>query len=128
MASSGKQQPPAWAVALMAAVEDLTLEVRGWRADQARRRAANEQDGRDALLGVLIARIVADQPFSASDIMARAVQHLELGQALAFAGVSNGRKLGHLLVRLGGRGIDGGIHFVRIGTDRGAALWKVLRD
>jgi hypothetical protein len=64
----------------------------------------------------------------ASDIMARAVQHIALRQALASTGVSNGRKLGHLLVRLGGRGSDSGCHFVRIGTDRGAALWRVLRD
>ena len=127
MASSGKQQPPAWAVALTAAVEDLTLEVRGFVAVQARRQAANDQNGPDALVGELIAAIVTDQVFLAADIMARAVQHLELRQALLIAGVSNPRRLGHLLVRLSARSIDG-VRFVRIGTDRGAALWRVLRD
>src|SRR5918995_1234173 len=61
-----------------ATVEALMLEVRHLHTDQARRRRANEQDGRDALLSVLIAGIVADDASSVSDILSRAVQHREL--------------------------------------------------
>ena len=106
---------------------DLTLEVRAWRANQARRRAASEQGDRDAVLGALIGELVGDDAFSAADLMARAVTHLALRQALACAGASNGRRLGHLLVRLEARRGDG-IHFLRIGADRSGLLWRVLHD
>ena len=96
------------------------------RADQARRWAASEQDDRDAVLGALIGELVADDAFSAADLMARAVTHLALRQALACAGASNGRRLGHLLVRLEAGGGDG-IHFLRIGADRNGVVWRVVR-
>ena len=112
---------------LTATAEDLVLEARHLRADQARRRAASEQDERDAILGVLVAELVGDDAFSPADVMARGEKHLELRHALACAGGSNGRRLGHLLIRLEARGGDG-IHFLRIGADRSGLVWRVLRD
>lgn len=117
--------------ALTATVADLSLQVRGWRADQARRRTASEQDDRDAVLGALIAELVRDAAFSAADVivMARATKHSELRYALACAGAVTGRKLGHLLSRLEARRHrNDGIHFVRIGADRDGVVWRVLRD
>ena len=116
MASPGKQQPPAWAVALTAALEDLALEVRGWRADQARHRAASEQDDREAVLGAVVAELVGDAAFSAAELLTRAKKHSELRYALACAGASNGRRIGHLLSRLEARrGNSDGLHFIRLG-------------
>ena len=113
--------------ALTASVTDLVIEVRGWRADQARRRAASEQDDRDAILGVLIAELVGDDVFTARDLMVRGVEHVGLQRAMVSAGASNARRLGHLLVRLEARRGDG-LHFLRIGADRSGTLWRVLRD
>jgi len=110
-------------------VADLVLEIRGLRAGQARRRAGSEQDDRDGLLGLLVAELVGDHAFQVADLLALGVTHAELQQALAFAGASNGRKLGHLLARLEARpGVNEGVHFVRIGADRSGVLWRVLRD
>lgn len=115
--------------ALAGDVADLVLEIRGLRADQARRRGDSEQNDRDGLLGLLVAELVGDHAFSAADVMARGVKHVDLRQALACAGASNGRKLGHLLARLEARrGMNDGIHFVRIGADRSGVLWRVLPD
>ena len=122
-----EQQPPAWAVALTATVEDLVLEVRQLRADQARRRAATEHDDREAVLGALIAELVGDDIFTARDLVMRGVKHVRLQRALTCAGASNARRLGHLLVRLAAhRG--GGLHFLKIGADRSGTLWRVLHD
>jgi hypothetical protein len=117
--------------ALTASVADLSLQVRGWRADQARRRAVGEQDDRDAVLGALVAELVGDAAFSAADVivMARATKGSELRYALASAGAVTGRKLGHLLSRLEARrDRSDGIHFIRIGADREGVVWRVLRD
>ena len=114
---------------LTANVGDLAVEIRGLRAAQARRRGDSEQDDRDGLLGLLVAEFVGDHAFSAAAVIALGVKHVELQHALAFAGASNGRKLGHLLARLEARpGVNDGVHFVRIGADRSGVLWRVLRD
>jgi hypothetical protein len=62
---------------LTASVADLVFELRGWRADPARRRVASEQDDRDAVLGALVAALVGDDCFSARDLMARGAKHAE---------------------------------------------------
>jgi hypothetical protein len=103
------------------------LEGRTFARGQARRRAATEQDDRDAVLGALIAELVGDDVFTAKDLIVRALNYPELRRGLVFAAAWNGRRLGHLLVRLETRR-GNGCHFLRIGADRSGLVWRVLRD
>ena len=116
--------------ALTAHVADLVLEVRGWRADQARRRSGTaEQNGRDELLAMLVFRIMGDKEvFLAAEVLKRATKHPQLQHALTAAGVSTCKKLGRLFARLAQREIEDGVHLIRLGgTDRRGVLWRFVR-
>jgi hypothetical protein len=114
--------------AVAASVADLTLEVRGLRADEARRRVSRrEHDRRDDLLGMLVSQLVGDRVFLATEVLALASAHPQLRNALTSANASSGKRLGHLLARLEGREIDGGLQILRLGAHRGGVLWRFVR-
>jgi hypothetical protein len=114
--------------AVAGSVADLTLAVRGLRADQARRRASRrEHDGRDELLGMLVSQLVGNQVFLATEVLALAAAHPHLQNALTTANAGSGKKLGRLLARLEGCEMEGGLQIVRLGTDRKGILWRVMR-
>ena len=104
---------------------DLTLEVRAWRADQARRRTTNSRDERDALLLLVITEMFPDDTFQACEVMARASHSAVLRQALDGAGAVNGKKLGHCLERLENRDVDGA-QIIRLGENNKGVIWRVL--
>ena len=116
---------PAWALALAASVADLTLEVRGWRADQARRQAASTRDGPDALLVLLLKQVYRDRTFQVYEVMARSAELPELREALERAGAETGKKLGNLCDRVEGRDM-GGAHIIRLGANSKGVIWRVM--
>jgi hypothetical protein len=107
--------------ALMVAVEDLLLELRASRTDQARRRTTSSQGERDAVLLLVITQMFAADPFQAGEVIARASDSAVLRQALNAAGAVNGKKLGHCLERLERRDVDGA-QILRLGeNNRGSS-------
>jgi hypothetical protein len=113
--------------AVAGAVAELTLAVRGLRADQARRRAPSSRDDRDAVLLLVVADMFGAHTIQVVDVMARAVESAELRHLLECAGAGSGRKLGHWFGRLQNREIHG-IHVIRLGHNNKGAIWRVLRD
>jgi hypothetical protein len=110
--------------ALAEVIADLALEVRGWRADQARRRTTSSRDERDALLLLVITQMFAADTFQAGEVIARASDSAVLRQALDAAGAVNAKKLGHCLERLERRDVDGAQIF-RLGKNNKGIIWRV---
>jgi len=103
---------------LAALLRAVLAELRGLRADLAppRRRS------RVVLLAV-IATAVQGRMFNAAEIVAHARINPVLAQALAAAGITTARSLGHYLRQGEGRAA-GPVRVRRIGEDRDGLIWQ----
>ena len=104
-------------------LELVLAEVRGLRADLARRR-----DGHDpAADGRLVLALVAaagSRAFAAPDVLRHAAVDSQLHAALQALGLQTARQVGHALRRVVGRDLAG-FSVQRIGRDERGALWSI---
>lgn len=104
-------------------LELVLLEVRGLRADLARRRGGRDQAADARLVHALAGRI-GGSAFTAAEVVRHGAVDGELQAALEAAGLVDGRLVGATLRRLRDRAIDG--YVVRsIGREADGAIWCV---
>lgn len=109
-------------VALLGEIRDL-LQTLVHRS-VANRRALTVEDRKAlAILLPSISRSIGDAMFTAADLQEHAATDDQLRRALGSIG---SRKLGKLLARSAGLGLDG-VCIERVGTVREGAMWRVTR-
>lgn len=105
-------------------LEALLLEVRGLRADLARRRGGSDPEA-DARLVSALAASAGSHVFGAVDVIRHAGVDPDLRAALDGAGAQTTNQVGLLLRRLHGLTVDG-FRIVGLKRDAHGRMWQVV--